>query len=416
MRRLFSTGFQRGKMSPLEAYRSLVSNGSVREDVRQLDALQVLDRVWHRHEGHVLSSSSSSPSSSSKSSSSWFSSLFKKSSENKTESKDDDLDNVYLYGTVGTGKSFLMDLFFDLSSDPLKKRVHFHAFMLDVHRKIHLWRLHERTHKDDDPIPPVAKKIRQECRLLCFDEFQVTDVADAMILKRLFEQMMLVEGMRMVMTSNREPEDLYKGGLNRPLFMPFVTHVLRQRFHVVNLSSGHDYRLVGEKGPRQVFLWPHTDPKKKADFAETFHQLTHGETPLLHVEIAVSAESTRKIRVPKSCRGVCWFTFAELLRANVGASDFLAIARTFHTVMLSDIPRLQVADNAVARRFITLVDALYEHRCKLICLSEGPPDTIFPSEAEAAGAAHEEVFAFKRTVSRLSEMQSKGYLQQAHRP
>ena len=374
--------------------------GRVRDDPRQRNALEALDRVWNEMR-EPAPSIVSGP----------FGGLGWLFGRRKEVAPSEGRLNVYLHGSVGTGKSLLMDLLFEQVEDPLKARVHFHDFMLDVHRKIHQWRKFERKSSDDDPIAPVAWKLRKSARLLCFDEFQVTDVADAMILKRLFEEMM-GHGMRFVTTSNRAPNELYKGGLNRPLFEPFISNVLEKQFEIVDLTSSKDYRLVGEKSPKSVYLYPLSSEEAVRRFQETFKQLTHG---MQSKATDLEAFGSRKVHVPISVRGVCLFSWNELIASSLGASDYLAIARHFHTVMLRGVPRMSVADNTQARRFITFIDALYERRCKLILLADAPCEQLFPTEEEAQGAAQEEVFAFRRTVSRLVEMSSSAYLEQPHR-
>lgn len=347
-----------------------------------------------------------------------------------------DMENVYLHGTVGTGKSYLMDLFYDQVTIK-KKRVHFHDFMLDVHKKLHHWRLYERQSKDEDPIPPIAEKLRAEASLLCFDEFQVTDVADAMILKRLFEQM-FSRGMRFVVTSNRMPKELYKNGLNRPLFVPFITNILEKHFEVVDLSSDNDYRMSAVKASEQLYFWPQSNPKIYSQFLQYFG-IRVGKSPLQ--AMSITAFGSRKITVPKcSADGsTCLYTFDELIRSAYGASDYLAIAKQFDTVFLEGIPKMQRDDCNLARRFITLIDVLYEHKCRVVFCAEERPDRLFISEAEApqmedkeltmadftdsewgsrrdvCGQSPDEVFAFNRSISRLAEMQSEAYLQEKHR-
>ncbi len=412
MRRFFSTQV----LPPSKAYERLVAAGRVRDDKRQRAALVSLDRMWEElslqqpqqpqhpaagHEGGL---------------SAWLGRWRKPSAAAAAAAQQQLVGpvaprHIYLHGTVGTGKSMLMDLLYANVADPHKLRVHFHDFMLDVHKKIHYWRQHERRSTDDDPIEPVAEKMRRRARLLCFDEFQVTDVADAMILKRLFEAMMRRD-MRFVVTSNRLPEELYKGGLNRPLFEPFIANVLRRHFEIVDLSSSNDYRLVGEQSLRAVYLHPLSSPDAQQRFEEAFAALTHREPPR---SVDLVAFGSRKVHVATCARGVCLFSWKELIQASHGASDFLAIAKAFHTVMLRDVPKMSVAESEQARRFITFVDALYERRCKLILLAQVPREQLFPDESEAKGAAPEEVFAFRRTVSRLVEMGSVAYLQQPHR-
>jgi predicted ATPase len=404
IRRAFST-----HVAPSKAYERLVAEGRVRDDKRQRLALVSLDRLWE--ELSVVPPPVEAETSGGWSS--WLGRWRQQSAEAKPDAQQLAAAprHIYLHGTVGTGKSMLMDLMYANVADPHKQRVHFHDFMLDVHKKIHYWRQHERKSTDDDPIEPVAEKMRQRARLLCFDEFQVTDVADAMILKRLFEAMMRRD-MRFVVTSNRLPEELYKGGLNRPLFEPFIANVLRRHFEVVDLSSSNDYRLVGEQSLRAVYLHPLSSPEAQQRFDETFASLTHREQPR---SLDLTAFGSRKVHVPVCARGVCLFSWKELIQATHGASDFLAIAKSFHTVMLRDVPKMSVADSEQARRFITCVDALYERRCKLIMLAQVAREQLFPDESEAKGAAQEEVFAFRRTVSRLVEMGSVAYLQQPHR-
>ncbi len=387
-----------------------MSEGHVRDDSRQRHALAALDRLWadlasgHKHVAAQPARSGFSA---------WLGGLRKQPDATAAPPPSSEAAprHIYLHGTVGTGKSMLMDLLYANVADKHKMRVHFHDLMLDVHKKIHHWRQHERKSTDDDPIEPVAEKLRHRARLLCFDEFQVTDVADAMILNRLFEAMMRRD-MRFVITSNRVPEELYKGGLNRPLFEPFIANVLRKHFLIIDLSSSNDYRLVGEKSLSTVYLHPLSDPAAQQQFNDAFLSLTHRETPQA---IDLTAFGSRKVHVPVCARGVCLFSWKELIQASHGASDFLAIAKEFHTVMLRDVPKMTVQDSMLARRFITFIDALYERRCKLILLADAPSDRLFPDESEAKGAAQEEVFAFKRTVSRLVEMSSVGYLQQPHR-
>lgn len=372
-----------------------------------------------------------------KSSSGFFSSLFG-GRQRAEEVAELPRNNIYLHGTVGTGKSYLMDLFFDQVTNTPKKRVHFHDFMLDVHRRIHHWRLHERTSKDEDPIVPVADKLRREARLLCFDEFQVTDVADAMILKRLFEKMM-ERGMRFVITSNRLPTELYKNGLNRPLFVPFIDNVLMKRFQIIDLSSGNDYRMVGKKSSRRVYMFPFADPLVAQEFVGMFEELTKGQTPRTK---EIAAFGARKITVPKCARGVCMYTFDQLVRTSYGASDYLAIAKKFHTVFLGQVPKMERDDCNLARRFITLIDVLYEHKCKLVVSAAVRPQDLFLSAVDypetrtvndgaakmpeftdsewaslkkASSDGPDEIFAFQRSLSRLNEMQTEAYLQLAHK-
>lgn len=300
---------------------------------------------------------------------------------------------LYLHGPVGRGKSMLMDLFFRTAPVAGKRRVHFHEFMRDIHREIHLWR-QAKTRRDADPIPKLARSIAAEAWLLCLDELQVTDIGDAMIVGRLF-QALLDEGVVMVITSNRAPSDLYKDGLQRDRFLPFIA-LIEQRFEVLELLSERDYRL-GRKQGLQVYHWPN-DEAAEAALDLAFARLTEGmgATPQ---QFEVNGHP---VRVPLAAMGVARFSFDQLCGAALGPSDYLALAGRYHTLVLSDVPVLSPANADKARRFVTLVDALYERRVTLICSAAAAPERLYP---EGEGA-----FEFERTVSRLMEMQSDDWL------
>jgi len=307
---------------------------------------------------------------------------------------------LYLYGDVGRGKSMLMDLFFDTAPVAPKRRVHFHAFMLEVHQTIHAWRQMDKGARatagidGDDPIPPLAARIAEGATLLCFDEFQVTDVADAMILGRLFEAL-LAEGVVIVLTSNTAPDHLYEGGLNRGLFLPFID-MIKARLDLLHLAGPVDYRMSGLRG-LAVYHTP-LGEEAEARLDEAFARLTGGQTgapETLDVQ-------GRRLTIPRAAGGVARATFAGLCEAALGAADYLALARRFHTLILAGIPRMTPEQAGPARRFITLIDTLYEQRVRLICSAAAPPDALY-----VAGDGHD---AFARTVSRLAEMQSRAYL------
>jgi cell division protein ZapE len=307
---------------------------------------------------------------------------------------------LYIYGAVGRGKSMLMDLFFRHAPPARKRRVHFHAFMQEVHGAIHQWRqLDPARRGGDDPIAPLARRIAEGAWLFCFDEFQVGDVADAMILGRLFEQL-FAEGVVVVATSNRPPDELYAGGLNRPLFLPFIA-LIKERLDVLHLAGTTDYRLRRIAG-RPVW---HSPLGAEADRAldEAFALLADGAagTPL---EIAVQG---RCLKVPRQARGVARMSFHEACAAALGPADYLALARHFHSLVLDRIPLLGPEQRNEARRFVTLIDALYEARAKLIASAAGPPEALYP---QGDGA-----FEFRRTASRLHEMQGADYLAAPHR-
>jgi cell division protein ZapE len=302
---------------------------------------------------------------------------------------------LYIWGDVGRGKSMLMDLFFAEAAIAPKRRVHFNAFMVDVHTRLHT----ERAKPDvSDPIAIVARQLAAEAKLLCFDEFQVTDVADAMILGRLFEQL-LAAGTVIVATSNVAPGRLYEGGLNRQLFLPFIA-LIEDRLEVVELNGPTDYRLHRLSG-HPVYLTPLSE-KTDAAMDAAWRRLTdcaHGEPSRVTV-------FGRSVLVPQAARGVARFSFADLCEKPLAAVDYLEIARHFHTVLIDHIPVLDPTRRDTARRFVLLIDTLYDQGVKLICSAEAPPDRLYP---EGDGAE-----AFRRTASRLAEMQSDDYLRRGH--
>jgi cell division protein ZapE len=307
---------------------------------------------------------------------------------------------LYLYGGVGRGKSMLMDLFFGVVDVPggAKRRVHFHAFMLEVHDRLHAWRRGNQDARQGDPLPRIALDVSKNAVLLCFDEFQVTNVADAMILSRLFGALFDL-GVVVVATSNRAPDDLYRNGLQRERFLPFIA-LLKQRLDVLHLDGELDYRLA-RLSDMDVYFSP-ADARAEAALDAAFRRLVddaagEGVTP---ASVTLSAQG-REVRVPLAARGTARFTFEELCARPLGAADYLAIAREFHTVMISGIPAMGPESRDRAARFVTLIDALYEHRVKLVCSADTLPPALYP--------AGDGAFEFARTASRLIEMQSKEY-------
>jgi cell division protein ZapE len=297
---------------------------------------------------------------------------------------------LYLCGPVGRGKSMLMDLFFAAAPSPRKRRVHFHAFMLEVHDRIE----RERRAEASKPIAKVADDIAAEAALLCFDEFQVDDIADAMILGRLFTAI-FDAGVVVVATSNLAPDRLYEHGLQRELFLPFIG-LLKDKLYVLELDSGRDYRLARLVG-RPVYHHPAGQPAHDA-LERAFAELTD-EAP---GESATLLVKGRSLVVPRAARSVAWFGFAELCERPLAAVDYLAIAEHFAAVIVEGIPRLSPDQRDAARRFSILIDTLYEARTLLIASAAAPPEEIY--------AAGDDTFKFQRTVSRLIEMQSEGYI------
>jgi cell division protein ZapE len=310
---------------------------------------------------------------------------------------------LYLWGPPGRGKSMMMDLFFDNVRVEPKQRVHFHAFMSQVHHLIRKWREGDAaarkdifgTHKGDDPIAPVARLLAKQAQLLCFDEFQVTDIADAMILGRLFEAL-FAQKVILVATSNRPPDDLYKDGLNRDLFVPFIT-MIKTRLKVIEVDGPKDFRLDRLRGVKTYFF-PTTSQASRDGFDALWRDMTR----LNSEREAVLTVNERKIRFQRAAGPLLRATFDELCGAANGPADYLAIAERFTTVFIENVPILSPSNRNEARRFVTLIDALYEASAKTVILAEAEPEGLYP--------AGDGAFEFERTVSRLEEMRSEAYL------
>jgi len=306
---------------------------------------------------------------------------------------------VYLWGGVGRGKSMLMDLFFANLDIPQRRRVHFSEFMLEVHARIAA----ERAKEAGDPIVPVAAALAREARCLAFDEMMVTNSPDAMILSRLFTAL-IEAGVTVVTTSNRAPAELYKNGLNREHFLPFIA-LIETRMDVLALNGPTDYRR-DRLGTQDTWLVPN-GPAATAELSAAFFRLTdYPVEDAAHVPSEDLTVQGRTLHVPRTLKGVAVFSFKRLCGEARGAADYLAIARRYHTVILVGIPVLGPDNRNEAARFVALIDALYEHKVKLLAAADAQPDQLYP-----AGDGH---FEFQRTVSRLEEMRSDDYLCKGH--
>lgn len=311
---------------------------------------------------------------------------------------------VYLWGGVGRGKTLLMDLLAHNTDIAAKRRVHFHEFMADVHDRIAKWRATDagakRRHKGvdrkapDDPMPPVAYDLASEASLLCFDEFQVTDIADAMILGRLFTAL-FDNGVIVVATSNRAPDALYKDGLNRQLFTPFI-ELLKEKTDVVELVAARDYRLDKLSGA-PVYHQPLNGAADRAMNDAWARMLSGGRERRETITV-----KGRVLTIPRAGRGAARFEFSELIEQPLGASDYIAIANRYGALFVDHIPIMGPDKRNEARRFVNLIDAIYNASAKFVCSADGPPESLYQ---DGDGA-----FEFERTASRLIEMQSDEYL------
>ncbi|HYD24078.1 MAG TPA: cell division protein ZapE [Croceibacterium sp.] len=366
----------------LGRYRALVEAGELRPDPEQAAAAEALDKLQRSLESRPIKRR-------------WFTSLI------GTAPSAPAARSVYLWGGVGRGKSMLMDLFHETLAIPEKRRVHFHAFMLEVHQRLR----EARKSEEGDPIPAVARAIAADLRCLAFDEMVVNNSADAMIMSRLFRAMAAGTGVEMVITSNRPPRDLYKDGLNREHFEPFI-ELIEQLFDVRELNGPVDYRLERLAG---MATW-HTPlgDAATAQVREAFFRLTdYAPEDAAHVPSAdIDLGGGRTLHVPKSLKGVAVFSFKRLCGEPRGAADYLAIARTYHTVIVVGIPLMGPEMRNEAARFVTLIDALYEHKVKLLATAAAEPEALYPTGDGS--------FEFERTVSRLIEMQSAEYLAEGH--
>ncbi|KAJ2711072.1 ATPase [Coemansia spiralis] len=318
---------------------------------------------------------------------------------------------LYIYGDVGTGKTTTMDMFYSTVPTARKRRVHFHAFMLDVHARINGFR---KTHSaTEDPIPTIARELATAAYVLCFDEFQVTDIADAMVLRRLVTELFR-HGVIMVTTSNRHPSELYKNGIQRDSFLPCIA-LLEQRCEVVSLDSGTDYRKMARE-TESVYFAPISAETNKVMHA-LFGLASGGAPP----EPQTLHFLGRTLTVPQAANGVARLTFAQLCKDAHAAADYIELAKHYHTLFLTDVPAMDLSNRDEARRFITLVDALYESHAVLVMSSAADIHELFSGTHQGHGSGHmqgsltayageEEVFAFQRAVSRLVEMSSREWI------
>ena len=366
----------------LARYKELVAAGELRPDPQQLDAAVRLDGLQSQLEGMRGA----------KPAGFW---------QRMRGTRPHYERGVYLWGGVGRGKSMLMDLFFSCVAIERKRRVHFHAFMLEVHARLR----EARSSESGDPIPVVAAALASNLDLLAFDEMVVNNSADAMIMSRLFTALIETHAVTIVATSNRAPSQLYKDGLNREHFLPFIAMIERE-LDVLALNGLHDYRLERLAG---LDSWhsPLGDAAT-AQVREAFFRLTdYPPEDSAHVPSAeLDLGGGRLLHVPKSLKGVAVFSFKRLCAEARGASDYLAIAQTYHTVILVGIPQMGPDSRNEAARFVTLIDALYEHKVKLFATAATEPEALY--------RAGDGAFEFERTVSRLKEMQSADYLAAGH--
>jgi len=360
-----------GSMSPKAWYQAMSDKPGFIQDPSQAAAIANLDTLWHElvdfkaKRNHFLGRSLLSP---------------------------DVPKGIYFWGGVGRGKSFLMDVFYACVPYKRKRRIHFHHFMAEVHHEMKL------LAAEKDPLIALANNIEKSTRLLCFDEFHVTDIADAMILGRLIEAL-FERGVVMIVTSNSSPDDLYPNGLQRQKFLPAIA-LIKRYLRVINIDSGNDYRLR-EMASAPLFMLT-DDAKTESRMQAIFQRLSAASTEAaLVIEI-----QGRSIPVKKLARQIAWFDFNAICGGPRAQEDYLEAARRFHTIFISDIPQMTANEAAEIQRFIWLVDVLYDNRVKLVASSAVSPNKICMDDEKAT--------EFKRTVSRLVEMQSQNYLELQH--
>jgi cell division protein ZapE len=365
-----------------QRYRHLAETGAIEANPEQQRVAAALDRLIDEIADKRLAKKSSSLG--------W---LFAKSR------KPELVRGLYIHGGVGSGKTMLMDMFFELVPVRRKRRVHFNDFMAEAQDRIQQHRAARKngTVKEDDPIPPVARAIAEQAWVLCFDEFSVTDIADAMILSRLFSAL-FAEGVVLVATSNVAPDDLYRDGLNRQLFLPFIS-LLKNHADIVSLDAGKDYRME-KLANLPVYMTP-ADAQADARMNEAWQAMTRDAKP----QRAAIELKGRVIEVPQSAGRTARFSFGDLCDNPLGARDYLAIAERYDTIFIDRIPILTQERRNPAKRMILLIDVLYDQRARLVASAEAPPQKLYAGRPRVT-----EAFEFERTASRLIEMQGREWL------